>query len=522
MKVALYSRVSTEEQKANHTIENQKTALEEYARKNNLEVYQPYFDNGVSGALSLDQRPQGSKMLQDAYDGKFSQIIILKSDRFGRDTADSLYVAKKLAKHNIEIRAVYESIEDKFIFGIHLLMAEKERNDILLRSALGRKRTIDNGNWIGGLPPYAYTVNPETKKLELYGEKKLLNKFSEADVIKKIFDLCVYKKLSAEKISMVLNQEGILPYTKGKNNISKNRVKAMLWSGPRVRNLLKEEVYKGQYTLGKRSKNKDISKTIEVPPIVTPEEWEKAQNVLKQNIIKSTRNSKRTYLLSGKIICGECGRRFSGLLSHSTYYYGCNGYRFRANDNPTKCKNKNLYAKLIENEIWQDLKSFILQPELMRGFLLDKKRELKPIDYLEKLKGVELKLLNLSKKKQRLAQFLSIEENPIMSDILVEFEKIKSEENALLDEKNAFEKISRQENYEQNKLDEIDSMLNELVSKIENPTPEQKKEIIDILLDKVVVYAPNEQVNERKIEIFYNFSKGSITKLTSTGSLLEK
>lgn len=522
MKVALYGRVSTDEQKAKQTIENQKTALEEYVRKNNLEVFNSYYDNGISGTLSLDLRPQGSKMLLDAFEGKFSQIIILKSDRFGRDTADSLFFSKKLFKLNITIKAVCEDIEDKFIFGIHLLVAEKERNDILLRSALGKKRTIDNGKWIGGLPPYAYTVNPETKKLELYGEKKLLNKFSEVDVIKKIFDLCVYKKLSAEKISMVLNQEGIPPYTKGKNNISKNRVKAMLWSAPRVRNLLKEEVYKGQYTLGKRSKNKDISKTIQVPPIVTPEEWDKAQNVLKQNIIKSTRNSKRTYLLSGKIICGECNRRFTGLLSHLIYYYGCNGHRFKCSENPTQCKNKNISAKLIENEIWQDLQNFILQPELIRKFLSDKKNELRPVSYKEKFKEAEFKLSTLAKKKKNLAKYIGIADNPIMSDLLAEFEKIKNEESSILDEKMELEEILKKEDYEQNKLNEIDLKLNEFVSLIQSSSPEQKKEVIDTLLEKVIVHFPNVQKQERKIEIFYNFSKGSITKLTSIESLSEK
>ena len=81
MKVALYGRVSTDEQRTKQTIENQKAALEDYVTTNNLKVYKSYYDNGVSGALPLDERPQGSKMLNDAYSGKFSQIIILKSEQ---------------------------------------------------------------------------------------------------------------------------------------------------------------------------------------------------------------------------------------------------------------------------------------------------------------------------------------------------------------------------------------------------------------------------------------------------------
>jgi site-specific DNA recombinase len=515
MKVALYGRVSTDGQKNNATIENQKRELEKYAKNNNLEVYRAYYDNGISGGMPIDERPYGSEMIKDAIDGKFSQIIILKSDRFGRDSADSLYIAKKISRHNIEIKAVYESIEDKFIFGIHLLVAEKERNDILLRSMLGKERAIQNGKWIGGLPPYAYKINPETKKLVLYDEKLLLGKYTEADVIKKIFNLCVYNKLSAEKISIILNKEGIPPYTPGKNKVSNNRVKASLWLGARVRNLIKEEVYKGTYTLGRRSSNKDLPKTIQVPAIVSSEEWDKAQEVLKSNIIKSTRNAKRPYLLSGIVFCGECKNKYHGLLSHTTYYYGCGRHRFRGNDNPTKCKNKHLNAKVVENEVWADIKKFILQPELIKSFLEERRKELGPTDYKQKLKEVEIKLSNLEKKKQRYAVILGIEDNPIMKDILAELEKIKNEEIALLDEKKFCEGILSQKNYEQNRLDEVESMLGKMIDKIESPTEKEKKEIISILVDKVIVYAPDEQTNERKIEIHYSFSKDGITKLTS-------
>ena len=64
LNVALYARVSTDEQKDNKTIENQKIELKRYAEFNNLKVYEGYYDNGVSGVLSLDERPQGSKMLK--------------------------------------------------------------------------------------------------------------------------------------------------------------------------------------------------------------------------------------------------------------------------------------------------------------------------------------------------------------------------------------------------------------------------------------------------------------------------
>jgi site-specific DNA recombinase len=515
LKDVKYGRTSTDDQRSSQTIENQKMELGKYSDFNNLNIVDEYWDDGESSSKPFNERPEGRRLLDEAKNKKFDRVWVCKVDRFGRDVLDSLITIKELKKYNVELKSINENTDDRFTLTLLFALAEKERDTIRYRSMLGKVRAIQNGKWIGGLPPYAYKINSETKKLELYEDKLLVyGKYSEVDVIRKIFYLCVYNKLSSEKIAIILNKEGIPPYTPGKNKISKNRVKASLWTGARVRNLIKEEVYKGTYTLGRRSSNKDLPKTIQVPAIVSVEEWSIAQEVLKSNIIKSTRHAKRTYLLSGIILCGECKNKYHGLLSHTTYYYGCGKHRFKGNDNPTKCKNKHLNAKVVENEVWADVKKFILEPELIKSFLEERRKELEANDYKKKLKEVEIKISSFEKKKQKYTLILGIEDNPIVEDIKVEFEKIKNEEVALFDEKRFYEGILSQENYEKNKIDEVTSMLNKMIAIIENPTDAHKKEIIGILVDKIIVYAVDIQTNKRKVEIYYSFSKDGITKLT--------
>ncbi len=521
--IGTYPRVSTDEQKQNSTINNQIMALEEYFKKHpKYKLYKHYSEDGVSGAIPFKNRPAAKMLLEDAKNKKIQMVLVTRTDRLGRSLRVILESIDNFSALEIKFKSISEPYntetpEGKFFFNSLANFSEFEWNSIRKRSKEGRIRAISEGRWIGGLPPYAYEVNSQTKKLELYKEKLLLGKYTEADVIKKIFDLSTINKYSGEKISILLNNEEIPPYTPGKNKISKNRHRAKLWSGPRVRNLIKEEIYKGEYILAKRSSDKDIQRTIKVPAVVTKEQWDKAQEVLQQNIIKSTRNTKRTYLLSGKIICSKCQRRYTGLLSHTTYYYGCSNYRFKGNDNQTKCRNKNIYAKAIENEIWNDVKAFILKPELITEFIHQKRKELEPVDYRQKLKQVNKNILKLDKKKQKYAQYLGIEDNPIIKNILIELEKIKNDEEQLLEEMRACEDILKQENFEENKLSEIESMLGEMVKLIENPTLEQKKAIIYIMVDKVVVYPSDEETNERRVEISYQFQKGGITKLTLTG-----
>ena len=510
-----YGRTSTDDQKANQTIENQKMELDKHGNVHTLNFIDEYWDDGESGSKPLNERPQGKRLLEDVRNKKFDRIWVCKVDRFGRDTLDSLIAIKELKKYGAELKSITEDTNDKMVLTILLAIAEKEKENILYRSMAGKMRIAKDGKWLGGLPPYGYIINSE-KKLQLYDEKKLLGIYSEVDVIKRIYDLCTINKLSAEKISVILNKKGIPPYTEGKNkNLSKSRKRAVYWLGVRVRNLIKDEVFSGVKIFFKYSKDKSKAIPVEVPYIVTKEQWDKAQEVLKSNIIRSTRNAKRTYLLSGKITCGLCNRRYTGLLSHSTMYYLCSGHRFKGNDNPTKCKNKLLNASLIENQIWDDLKTFILQPEIIKNFLEQKKQELKPEDYKLKIKEIENRILNLEKKKQNYAIYLGMEDNPIIENIKIELEKIKNEGKRLKDEIKAYENLLSKEESEQDKLDEIELMLNKMTALIENPTPKQKKEIINILLDKVVVYVPDENTSKRKIDICYSFLKGGITKLTS-------
>ena len=80
-RVALYMRVSSEEQRDRETIEIQREFLQEYCRLYGLEVAQVYADDGLSGTIPLHERPEGGRLLEDAKEGKFSTLLIYRLDR---------------------------------------------------------------------------------------------------------------------------------------------------------------------------------------------------------------------------------------------------------------------------------------------------------------------------------------------------------------------------------------------------------------------------------------------------------
>src|SRR5215813_4847621 len=83
-RVALYLRVSTDEQAQRDTIEAQRYFFVNYVKTYNLQVADRYEDDGVSGALPLDQRPEGRRLLEDATAGRFTSVVVYKVDRLGR------------------------------------------------------------------------------------------------------------------------------------------------------------------------------------------------------------------------------------------------------------------------------------------------------------------------------------------------------------------------------------------------------------------------------------------------------
>jgi len=65
-RVALYLRVSSEEQRGAGTIQTQREFLEGYYQLHDLEVAEIYADDGVSGTIPLHERPEGRRLLEDA------------------------------------------------------------------------------------------------------------------------------------------------------------------------------------------------------------------------------------------------------------------------------------------------------------------------------------------------------------------------------------------------------------------------------------------------------------------------
>lgn len=137
MKVAIYCRVSTEEQDAN----KQEKACLEYCERNNIEVYKIYKDI-ISGMKQ--SRKEFDLLLQDMRKYKFNTIMVTKLDRIGRSLQHLLSLFEEFRRKGVHFIAITQNIDTSSAIGKFQLQvlgafAEFERNIISERTKEGLK-----------------------------------------------------------------------------------------------------------------------------------------------------------------------------------------------------------------------------------------------------------------------------------------------------------------------------------------------------------------------------------------------
>src|SRR5271155_4048963 len=161
MAVGVYLRVSTEEQRERQSIATQRDFAGRYCDLHQLPVHALYADDGVSGTIPLDRRPEGAKLLRDARLKKFDQLLVYKLDRLGRETRLTLEAVAELEKCGVRVRSMTEEFDSQTPTGRLMItmlsgFAAHEREVIRERSMAGTARKAEEGTWLGGIVPFGY------------------------------------------------------------------------------------------------------------------------------------------------------------------------------------------------------------------------------------------------------------------------------------------------------------------------------------------------------------------------------
>jgi len=365
--IALYLRVSTEDQaKEGYSLEVQREYLESFVKREGLEIFKCYQDDGISGYTT--ERPALKQLLKDAKQKKFDLVLVYKIDRFSRNLKDMLNLVDELFSYGVGFKSAAEPFDSttsagKLMFQQLGSFAEFERNRIAERVFPGMVKGVQQGNWQGArYAPYGYRYNKEKKLLEVDEQ--------EAKVVKLIYTMFLCDK-SIFAITEYLTKKG---YRNRKGNIFSTKLigdilKNRIYTGKLVWNRHyydKTQKTKKGYRYIKNPSDKVIISQGKHQPIVTEEDFELVQEKLKTRRVER-RKKANDYPLSGILYCAKCNHKYLGISSISNHRTGVKKRWYRCNG-PYKsfirCKNKSVKAQEIESEVAGILETLLKNDKL--------------------------------------------------------------------------------------------------------------------------------------------------------------
>jgi site-specific DNA recombinase len=390
VQVALYARVSSEQQSEAKTIESQVADLRTRiaATGATLSAELEFIDNGYSGATLI--RPALERLRDVAAAGGIDQLYVHCPDRLARNYAHQVLLLEEFLRAGVEViflnREVGQTPEDQLLLQVQGMIAEYERAKILERSRRGKRHAAQVGNVsVLSCAPYGYRY---VSKWDGVGDARFEIVLEEARVVRQIFEWVGRDRCSIGEVRRRLEKAQ-----------EQTRTGKTVWDRATIWGILKNPAYKGEAAFGKtaveplrpllraqRGRSLQPKKAysphdvpaeqwlhIPVPLIVDGALFDTVQEQLQENR-KRARASKRgaRYLLQGLIVCACCGYAYYGKpispsarkhheRSYAYYrYIGSDAYRFGG---VRLCWNKQLRTDLVDEAVWEEVCQLLSHPE---------------------------------------------------------------------------------------------------------------------------------------------------------------
>lgn len=330
LKVATFSRTSTDNLSQSKSIGNQEDVYKSWIEKNNCVLYKNYIDEAISGTKGK-YRVEWKELIQDGKEKKYDILLSKSYSRFGRNMVETLSAIKELREAGIRIIFIEDNLDstkDTTNFGLFSWLAEMESKKTSERIKTVFDNFKEKGKIYNCIAPWGYDYDIEKKNF-------VINEV-EAPIIRRIFKLYVQGN-GTTRIANILTSEGI----KGKNGgvIRGNTIKNTILNEVYVGTLVQGKSEGIDVTISKRNKieqEKWIKHLNNHEAIITYETFIEANKIFKVNSekakkhrysIKGIERSSNVSLFSNLLICSNCGasitiRRKKGKKIH----YNCSEY----------------------------------------------------------------------------------------------------------------------------------------------------------------------------------------------------
>lgn len=484
-----YVRFSSSNQRE-ESIDAQKRAIKSFAEREGYEIVQFYADSARSA--TTDNRPEFQKLIHEAPLLNVEAVIVHKLDRFSRDRYDSAVYKHTLKKAGIRVVSVLENFDNtpESIILESLLegMAEYYSRNLSRETMKGLMENAYNCRHNGGKPPLGFDVDPVTRQY-------VINE-NEAFIVRSIFDMYLDGK-SYKEIVEYMNTHNCR--TKSGNAYSRSSIRDILcnekYTGVYIFNMRAAKGADGKFNSRKHKADEDIVRIEgKIPCIVEREKFDRVKAMFdKRKRASGSFSAKRSYLLSGKIICGECGSRYIGNYQKATNRFPeYVSYRCSRKNKSIHCSNKGIRCDEIESKVLKLLADRIFEESLFEDISLhytefaeSRNKE------LIKLKSLcENSISSLNAKIANIVTVMAQTGSAALAEQLAAFENDRERCQSELTDIN----IKLAENGYADK-DELHEAFEQAKTMLINGSLENRKLIIDNYVDSIVIYNDRIDVN---------------------------
>jgi DNA invertase Pin-like site-specific DNA recombinase len=401
MDVALYARVSSEEQAQGEkvSIDQQLAEMRALCKRRDWNVAGVFVDckdykatqNPRKGKMvnpsgERADRPAFLELLDLLKTGDLGGVACWRDDRLVRHPRvavvleDALDIgdAQRNGKGKIEVFDATGAALDRFTLSIKATIWREENKRRVERVRMGKVATLQAGRWPGTYTRLGYQAIKEPGRR---GRLIVLADDSEVQTVKDIYNWydsgLGMTQIRRQLIAQSAEQKG-------------DRARKHDWALSLISRLLRTEDYMGK-AVWMFADGSEYS--VDIPQIVTPQQWKRVQSRREQNKAQSTRNAKGVYLLQGILYCGECGQAMGVRASH--HYYRTLGdgtrrkYHYSRPQHRYFCRRWADYPEeghptpgrhgglTLDQEVWRYLvDNCILHPDMIRMQVLTHQEEL--------------------------------------------------------------------------------------------------------------------------------------------------
>lgn len=410
-KVVGYVRVSTEDQAAEgYSLSAQRQQIQEYCEKDTKrELVHIYADEGISGS-TISKRPGIQKLLQDAQNNRFDEVVVWKNSRIARNVRELLEMVEIFDKNDINFVSLSENINrdnpiGRFTFTLLGTVSELERDNIAENVYLGeRKRAEDGYANVGRVIGYDPGIDEN-------GKHSLVINVKEAKIIKRIFEMYAnghgYKYIASQ-----LNQSGYK--TKANNPFSITAIKTII-DNPLYVGKVRYARYRNWEKKHRKGENTDNMVLVDGKHEAIIDETLWKQVVERRKVAEKIPrwNYNGQNLLTGLLRCPDCGgsmvmtsttNKMSSGESRKLRYYSCSKAKRYGKG---ACNYNSIRAEHAEKLVEEKLGYVIQQPNIAELIVkrMNDDVDSRINDYVEATNNKRLEINEIKEKISRYDMF---------------------------------------------------------------------------------------------------------------------